>query len=209
MKLLQIFVALAGLSLNAAAQGVSGPEAERERIATERSQAETRFAAQEVACYQKFAVNDCLNAAKSQRRERLSDLRRQELTLNAAERKRRASDRVRSIEERNSAQSQQAEAAQRAEAVQRQRDRQNAMTQRAAARVRAPASTTVRTAKTRPEASEPAAPSPKVKPARVHDSAEALRRHQLRQQEAQERRDRVARRLAEARKDVKPLPLAP
>ena len=211
MKLQLFLLAIASAAMAAVAQTAPGPEAqaERARIAAERSQAEARFAAQEVACYQKFAVNDCLNAAKSQRRERLSDLRRQDLTLNEAERKRRASDRVRSIDERNSAQSQQEAAAQRAESVQRLRQRQDDLAKRAAERVRDSGSAPVRATKARPEARDPIAPVPKIKPARIHDSAEAVRRSQLRQQEAQERRDRVARRLAEGRKNVQPLPPAP
>ena len=213
MKLQLFLLAIASSAMAAVAQTAPGPEAqaERSRIAAERSQAEARFAAQEVACYQIFAVNDCLKAAKSQRRERLSDLRRQDLTLNEAERKRRASDRVSGIDERNSAQSQQEAAAQRAESVQRMRQRQDEMAKRAAERVRDPGSAPapVRAAKARPEARDPIEAVPKVKPARIHDSAEAVRRSQLRQQEAQERRDRVARRLAEGRKNVQPLPLAP
>ena len=211
MKLQLFLLAIASSAMAAVAQTAPGPEAqaERSRIAAERSQAEARFAAQEVACYQIFAVNDCLKAAKSQRRERLSDLRRQDLTLNEAERKRRASDRVSGIDERNSAQSQQEAAAQRAESVQRMRQRQDEMAKRAADRVRDPGSAPVRATKARPEARDPIEAVPKVKPARIHDSAEAVRRSQLRQQEAQERRDRVARRLAEGRKNVQPLPLAP
>lgn len=209
MKSQLYFLAIAGLSLAAAAQPGPSPEAERARIAAERGQAEASFASQEVACYRTFAVNDCLNAAKSQRRERLSDLRRQDLTLNEAERKRRASERVRSIDERNSAQSQQDAAAHRAESVQRLSEKQADLARRAAGRLRDPASAPVRATKARPEARDAQAPSPKIKPARVHDSAEGLRRSQTRQQEAQERRDRVARRLAEGRKDVKSLPLAP
>ena len=215
MKLQLFLLAIASSAMAAVAQTAPGSEAqaERSRIAAERSQAEARFAAQEVACYQIFAVSDCLKAAKSQRRERLSDLRRQDLTLNEAERKRRASDRVSGIDERNSAQSQQEAAAQRAESVQRLRQRQDEMAKRAAERVRdpgsAPAPAPVRATKARPEARDPIEAVPKVKPARIHDSAEAVRRSQLRQQEAQERRDRVARRLAESRKNVQPLPLAP
>lgn len=211
MKLQLFLLVIASSAMAAGAQTAPGSDAqtERSRIAAERSQAEARFAAQEVACYQIFAVNDCLKAAKSQRRERLSDLRRQDLTLNEAERKRRASDRVSGIDERNSAQSQQEAAAQRAESVQRLRQRQDEMAKRAAERVRDPGSAPVRATKARPEARDPIEAVPKVKPARIHDSAEAVRRSQLRQQEAQERRDRVARRLAEGRKNVQPLPLAP
>ena len=114
MKALLICLALAAGVLPVLAQTEPAVAAERARIAAERSQADTRFAAQEKACYRKFAVNDCLQAARSQRREVLSDLRRQELSLNEAERKGRAAERVRSIDERNSAQQQEDSAAQRA-----------------------------------------------------------------------------------------------
>jgi colicin import membrane protein len=88
------------LPLAAAAQDDEDAK-QRARIAAERTQAEAVFQAQEKACYGRFAVDDCLNAAKAQRRNVLADLRRQELSLNEALRKRKAADHLRSIEERS------------------------------------------------------------------------------------------------------------
>ena len=194
MKLLLACLGILATVLPAGAETDTAAEAERGRIAAERNQAQTRLAAQEVACYKTFAVNDCLKAARSQRREQMSDLRRQELSLNEAQRKRRAADRLHSIEERQSAQKQEDTAAQRAEAVVRQQDKKDALGKRSAERAQTSASAPVRTAR---------------KPA-SHDSAAELRRSQQRQQEAQERRDRVAKRLLEsARSGVKPLPVPP
>ncbi len=61
----------------------------RERIAAERSQVQQRFSQQEAVCYQKFAVNSCLEDARIERNEALGELRRQEITLNQAERRRK------------------------------------------------------------------------------------------------------------------------
>ncbi len=210
-SLLFSLVLLAG-AWPAWAQPDSAVESERARISAERNQAEARFAAQEVACYKIFAVNDCLKAARSQRRERLADLRRQELSLTQAERKRRAAERVRSIEERDSAQRQEETAAQRAESMARQREKQEAVGKRAAERAQSATSAADRPARARAEPAEPAAPaaSRAAKAPRSVDTAKELRRSQIRQQEAQERRERVARRLAEAGKSgVKPLPVPP
>ena len=194
MKLLLFCLAMLAAALPAGAQTDTAEEAERGRIAAERNQADARLAAQEVACYKTFAVNDCLTAARSQRRERLSDLRRQELSLNEAQRKRRSADRLRSIEERNSAQKQEDVAVQREEAVTRQQDKKDALARRSAER----------------EQSGASAPARAVRKPASHDSAEQLRRSQQRQQDAQERRDRVAKRLAEAaRSGARPLPVPP
>ncbi len=194
MRPLLLCLALLAGAVPAWGQTDSVVEAERARIAAERNQADARLASEEVACYKTFAVNDCLKAARSKRRERLSDLRRQELSLNEAERKRRAAERLRSIEERNAAQKQEDGAAQRAEAVARQREKQQAVAERAAARAKPAASATVR--------------KPHAKP--VHDGTDDRRRAQERQQQAKERQERVARRQAEAaRSGVKPLPVPP
>ena len=194
MKLLLLCVAMLAAALPARAQTDTAIEVERGRIAAERSEADAWLASQEVACYRIFAVNDCLKAARSQRRERLSDLRRQELSLNEAQRKRRSADRLRSIEERNSAQKQEDVAVQRAEAVTRQQDKKQALASRGAERAQPAASAPARAAR---------------KPA-SHDSAEQLRRSQQRQHDAQERRDRVAKRLAEAaRSGARALPVPP
>ena len=60
--------------------------AERVRIQAERGAGEARFIEQEAACYAKFAVTDCLQEVRSQRRHLNDDLRRQTVVLNDMER---------------------------------------------------------------------------------------------------------------------------
>ena len=212
MKALLICLALAAGALPVCAQTDPATEAERSRIAAERRQADARFAAQDVACYQTFAVTDCLKAARSQRRQLVSDLRRQELSLNDADRKRRAAERVRSIEDRNSAQQQEDKAAQRAEAVHRQQDKKEGLAKRAAERAQAQAQAPAakRSSGTQKDPPERQASRRAAREKKSHDSADELRRSRERQLEALERKERVARRLVEAAKSgVKPLPVPP
>lgn len=63
---------------------------QRERIGQTRVQINAQFRAREIGCYQRFAVNDCLNESRRTERELLADLRRQEILINDAQRKRRA-----------------------------------------------------------------------------------------------------------------------
>lgn len=62
--------------------------AERARVASARAEVEQRFAQQELQCWQRFAVNDCLRDARQQRRRDLAELRRKDLQLNALQRQR-------------------------------------------------------------------------------------------------------------------------
>jgi len=82
------------------AQGDSPVVVERARLKAERDRAEAEYQAQEKACYGKFAVNDCIDAARAKRRQIVSDLRRQEVSLNDSERKRKAAERQQSLESR-------------------------------------------------------------------------------------------------------------
>jgi colicin import membrane protein len=209
MKSLLTFLLIATAMMPLRAQTEPADDAERTRIAAEREQADTRFVAQEKSCYRKFAVNDCLKAARAQRRERLADLRRQQLSLNDAERRRRSADRVHGLE-RSAEQREEDSAAERAEAVARRRDKQEGLSQRAAERAQAEASAPARAMKTqgdtrkRPAATHAAKAQPRL------DPVEELRRSEQRQQEAKERKERVARRLQDARKPaVPPLPIPP
>lgn len=90
-----------------AQQATSQVQAERARIAAERAGLEAQFDAQEAVCYQKFAVNSCLAPIKVQRREALADLRRQEVVLNDAERRRKGAEQIKKTEEKASLESQQ------------------------------------------------------------------------------------------------------
>ena len=74
-------------------------QAEQQRIATERQQIEQRFNQEEAACFQKFAVNDCRNESRARRRAELADLRRQEILLNDAERKRKGALQLQRMEQ--------------------------------------------------------------------------------------------------------------
>ena len=67
---------------------------ERERIRQAHASEQARVADQEAECYQRFAVNDCLIKVRAQRREVLADLRRQEISLNDAQRKRRGAEQL-------------------------------------------------------------------------------------------------------------------
>lgn len=59
---------------------------ERQRLQAERSGIEQKHEASMRACWQRFAVNDCLREARRQRHAALDPLRAQELELNAQER---------------------------------------------------------------------------------------------------------------------------
>jgi colicin import membrane protein len=211
MRSLLLTLVLAAAAVPALVRAQTAEEAaERARIARERSQANAQLASEEVACYQKFAVSDCLNAARARRRDLLSDLRRQELTLNDADRKRKAGERVKGVEERNSAQRQEDAAAQRAQAMARQREKEADLARRTEERAQGREATPAKTARKQKQAPQHKGSVRAASEQRIPDSAEELRRYDQRQQDAQERRDRVAKRLAEpARPDLKPLPVPP
>ena len=210
MKALLLTLLLAAGAFPALAQRDAADQAERARIARERHEADTRLAAQEIACYKKFAVSDCLKAARAQRREVLADLRRQELTLNDADRKRRAGERMQSIEQSNAVQKEEEGGAQRAEAVARRHDREADAARRAAERAQTRGAAPARAARTQKDPAGGAQSTHTAGQPRTHDTAEGLRRYNERQSQAQERRDRVAKRLAEpARPEVKLLPVPP
>ena len=71
-----------------------GERLERLRTTETRVLAQAGFMAQEAHCYQLFAVNDCLLDVRRARRDLLADLRRQELSLNDAQRKRRGAEQI-------------------------------------------------------------------------------------------------------------------
>lgn len=75
-------------------------QAERERVARQREAAQQRYRDEELACWRRFAVNDCLGEAKRERRGQLDALRRQDLQLNALERERRTAQHLRQIEQK-------------------------------------------------------------------------------------------------------------
>jgi hypothetical protein len=73
-------------------------QAERQRIAQERAAQNEVFLKAERECYSRFAVSDCLRAARKNRRLAMDELRRQELVLNDLDRKTRALEAHKRIE---------------------------------------------------------------------------------------------------------------
>jgi colicin import membrane protein len=73
---------------------------ERERIGVERKAEEVRYSARRAQCYQRFAVDDCLNAESRLHRETLDGLKRREAVLNDAERRQRGEDALRRIQDK-------------------------------------------------------------------------------------------------------------
>lgn len=73
---------------------------ERGRIAEARNAAQQRFQDAEMACWRRFAVNDCVRKARVERRASMDELRQQELLLNELERERRTAARLRQLEQK-------------------------------------------------------------------------------------------------------------
>jgi len=66
---------------------------QRQDLNAQREAIMVRYAQQQVACWQKFAVNACLTEARRIRRQTLEPIRQQELVLNAQERAWRTAER--------------------------------------------------------------------------------------------------------------------
>ena len=186
------FFLAAGLALPAAAQNQQAEEAaERARIASERTRIEAEFEQANKACYQKFAVNDCIADARAKRREVLADLRRQELVLNDADRRRRSSERLEEIEKKTA-------------------DRRAAQASAPAPAASAASTPASARAASTPASAPRAARAPREpEQARQVDTGENARRYNERLEDAAQHKAEVQRRAAEAKKDVRPLPVPP
>jgi colicin import membrane protein len=109
-------------------------QGERERITTERKTALQAFEQRKQACYQKLSVTPCLNDARDQHGEQMRNLKRQEVTLNTEQRKRAASQRIGSLDDRNSPQAQLEQAQRRGRALMQSKERETAAAEKARAR---------------------------------------------------------------------------
>lgn len=104
------------------------------RIAGERAELLRAYEAQRAACYQKLVVNDCLAQARDAHNEQMNDLKRQEVALNDVQRKRKAADRLRAIDERNSPEAQLKQAERRGREIEKTRQREASFAERQKAR---------------------------------------------------------------------------
>jgi colicin import membrane protein len=221
MKLLFWIFVLLSLPMASHAQDEAAA-AQLARIAAERSQAEAAFRAQEKACYGKFAVNDCLNAAKAHRRQELADLRRQEIAINDAQRKRKAAEHLRAIEERSSPEKRQQDSQPRTSALEKQRERESAAARKAAERSSKAQEAAERGAR-KDAATSDASHSPNAadegrtgnkqaeaaaaRTRRAQEAAQNVKRREQKQIDAEDRRAGVEQRLAERKKPkAQPLP---
>lgn len=212
MKNLILSLAVSVLSLAAAAQDADGGTAAMERIKADRGRVEAIFRAEEKACYGKFAVNDCLNAARARRRQALADLRRQEVLLNDAERRRRAAERLREMEERTSAENQRKEAEQRAAAAARQQRRESQAAEKRADRAERPSKEGSRTKAARAPrpAQQKKARQGEQRIAKPEETRRNVERHEERLLQAEQRREKLEKRLAARKKPpAQPLPVPP
>jgi hypothetical protein len=214
MNRLLFFLAAAAVAVLAHAQAPSdSTAAQRARISAERSQVEATFRAQEKTCYGKFAVNDCLGAARAVRREALADLHRQEVSLNDAERKRKGAERQREIEERSApAAHPPGQAAKGNKPGPDERDAQ--ASRRAAERASREASLGARpdpaaqaqARKARQQAEQKRRQQDRSRAS--EEAAQAVKHREEQRNEAQQRREAVNRRLAERNKPpASPLPV--
>ncbi len=211
MKRIFLIFAVAAASCAAIAQtpdtSVTRVEVERARITSERSEVEARYAREEVACYGKFAVNDCLNEARSRRRSALADLRRQEISINDAERKRKGAEAIKRIEEKNSPQKADEAAERRARAINDQLIREER-----AAKKAAEAADRQATARDRVKAQinreQTAAEKAAARASEAASTGSSLSRHEKRLKDAAERRERVEQKRRERTRPLSdPLPV--
>ena len=105
-------------------------DAQRLVISTKRQQLQTGFEAENAACYQRFAVNNCLRDVKARQTTALADLQRQDMFLNDQDRKRRGAEELSRIEAKQTAAGQQELVERRAKVFAEHQTRTQAINQR-------------------------------------------------------------------------------
>lgn len=162
---------------------------ERARIDRERAAAQSGQAEEEADCRRRFAVTGCLDRTRRKWQPVLAELKRQEIALNEADRKQRAADQQRRLDEKVSPEAQEEAAQRRAQALADHEARQA----RAAEKAGGPAPG----GKPR----DPVAAGERSGPDLTRDQADAnAQAHSRRVQEAQERKERARQRQAERAK---------
>jgi colicin import membrane protein len=210
MRVFAAFSLLASLCVGTAAQTAgapASPDAERTRIAAERSRLEAGFLIENAACYERFFVNSCLDDVNSRRREAVATLRTQEILLNEQERKLKGAEQIRKIEEKASAENQQIEAERRATAAADYQSRLKGQTEKQQSRTKAQAA---EQANSEARASRLQAKQQKQQARSAKQAAEAAEtaRYEARQKEAENRRAQNAReQLQRAKPAAEPLPV--
>lgn len=180
---------LPALAQDAASPGPNA--AEHQRIDEARAQAMADFNAEDIACYQRFAVSGCLKQVQSRRRAVLADLKKQEALLQEQERAGQAAEQRRSLAQK-ALERQQLEADIRAD---------NAAGRAAEKLLEQQEKQAAHAAKAQAPAASAAAPAAPIGPGATEQASnrESYARKQL---DAEKKRQDIAKRLAE--KDSKP-----
>jgi colicin import membrane protein len=198
------------LPLPGFAQDDASGTAQRQRIAAERSDAESAYRAQEKACNGKFAVNDCLNEARAKRRAILADLRRQEVSLNDADRKRRGAERLKANEERAVEERARHDEQKRADAAANRKAREGRAQDKASDRAAREEQRPGKAAQAQEQRKRKQAQLEEAGRQREQDAAANVARQKKREQEAKDRKDALAKRQAERKKPAaSALPVPP
>ncbi len=124
LVLLSMLAAASVWAQSAATSGNLDLNAERARISAERAAQETRSKTEQAACYQKFAVEDCLSDVRQRNRKLADDLKRQEAAINDIQRKQRGAAQLDRLDEKNATPRSQDQPAQREEAIRSQQERE-------------------------------------------------------------------------------------
>ena len=211
MKVFAVVLFLSLQCMGAAAQTAAAlpasSDAERTRIADQRTRLEAGFLAEDAACYQRFFVNSCLDEVNARRRETLAALRSQEIVLNEQERKLRGAEQIRRIEEKASSENQQQQADQRAKAASSDQSRLNGQKEKQQSRTKAQAAEQANT-EARTERLRANQQKKQTRSDRQAAEAAETARYEARQKEAEDRRAQNAReQLQRAKPAAKPLPL--
>ena len=211
MRIFAVLLFLASQCTGTAAQTAAAvpasSDAERTRIADERTRLEVGFLTEDAACYQRFFVNSCLDEVNARRREALATLRAQDIVLNEQERKLRGAEQIRRIEEKASAENRQLEVDRRARAESSDQSRLIGQKEKQQSRTKAQAAeqanSEARTERLRANQQKKQARSDR----QAAEAAETAR-YDARQKEAEARRAQNAReQLQRAKPAAKPLPL--
>ena len=192
---LALLWALAALAQGEQAGTESVAGASYQRIEETRSAEMAALAAEETACYQRFAVNDCLKKVQSRRRILEATLKRREALLHDAERQQQAAEqRQRAAQKAQERQQQEAETAARKNSA-READLLRAQQEKQAA-----------------HASGTASPAPPASPGATGptpaEQAASRESFFAKQAAAEKKRQEIAKRLAD-KKTAKPVPSLP
>jgi colicin import membrane protein len=181
---------------------------ERARIKSEREAAEARFKEQQRACRATFAVTDCIEKAQRERNATIAELRRQERVLSDEDRRRRAAERQKDLDERTSPEARVRAEEKRKEAVKEQQDREERAAEKARKRQEDEARRAGRGPRQAREASGP--PGPQGRPRAEHqpqqhgpspeEAARNRATYEERLKEAETRRARLRERVAKQKK---------